>query len=77
MEKIMTLLEAIKKHNEGIIALHKANIAVYLRNPFGIGEHSDIAEAVEAELDKIDAAQDRIDAIEQHFSSEVEVTLFS
>ena len=29
----MTLLDAIKKHNEGIIALHKANIAVYLKNP--------------------------------------------
>ena len=39
----MTLLEAIKKHNEGKIALHKANIAVYLKNPAGIGEHSDIA----------------------------------
>ena len=69
-EKTMTLLDAIKKHNEGIIALHKANIAVYLKNPAGIGEHSDIAEAVEAELDKIAAAQDRIDAIDQHFGSE-------
>ena len=77
MEKIMTLLEAIKKHNEGIIALHKANIAVYLKNPAGIGVHSDIAEAVEAELDKIAAAQDRIDAIDQHFSSEEEMHLFS
>ena len=76
-EKTMTLLDAIKKHNEGIIALHKANIAVYLKNPAGIGEHSDIAEAVEAELDKIAAAQDRIDAIDQHFGSEDQMPLFS
>lgn len=73
----MTLLDAIKKHNEGIIALHKANIAVYLKNPAGIGEHSDIAEAVEAELDKIAAAQDRIDAIDKHFSTEDQMPLFS
>ena len=74
----MTLLDAIKKHNEGIIALHKVlNIAVYLKNPAGIGEHSDIAEAVEAELDKIAAAQDRIDAIDQHFGSEDQMPLFS
>ena len=73
----MTLLDAIKKHNEGKIALAKANIAVYLKNPAGIGEHSDIAEAVEAELDKIAAAQDRIDMIEQHFGSEDQMPLFS
>ena len=76
-EKTMTLLDAIKKHNEGIIALHKANIAVYLKNPAGIGEHSDIAEAVESELDKIAAAQDRIDAIDKHFSSDDQMPLFS
>ena len=69
----MTLLDAIKKHNEGIIA--HTNIAVYLKNPAGIGEHSDIAEAVEAELDKIAAAQDRIDAIDQHFGSEDQMPL--
>ena len=61
------------------VSLHyKAfNIAVYLKNPAGIGEHSDIAEAVEAELDKIAAAQDRIDAIDQHFGSEDQMPLFS
>ena len=72
-----TLLDAIRLHNEGKIALHKANVAVYLKNPAGIGEHSDIAEAVEAELDKIAAAQDRIDVIEKHFSQQDQMTLFS
>jgi hypothetical protein len=57
------MLNAIKLHNEGKIALHKANIAVYLKNPAGIGEHSDIAEAVESELVKIADAQDVIDMI--------------
>ena len=73
----MTLLDAIKKHNEGKIALHKANIAVYLKNPAGIGEHSDIAEAVESELVKIADAQDVIDMIEKHFSSDEQMPLFS
>ena len=72
-----TLLDAIRLHNEGKIALHKANVAVYMKNPAGIGEHSDIAEAVESELDKIAAAQDRIDAIEQHFVAEDQMPLFS
>lgn len=73
----MTLLEAIKKHNEGKIALHKANIAVYLKNPAGIGEHSDIAEAVESELVKIANAQDIIDMVDKHFTTEEQISLFS
>ena len=73
----MTLLEAIRKHNEGKIALHKANIGVYLKNPAGIGEHSDIAEAVECELAKIAAAQDIIDMIDKHFNKEDALPLFS
>jgi diacylglycerol kinase family enzyme len=69
------MLDAIKKHNEGKIALHKANITIYLKNPAGIGEHSDIAEAVESELLKIAEAQDVIDMIERHFASEDQLTL--
>ena len=59
-EKTMTLLDAIKKHNEGIIALHKANIAVYLKNPAGIGEHSDIMESIQRELDCMATHEDRL-----------------
>ena len=73
----MTLLEAIKKHNEGKIALHKANIAVYLKNPAGIGEHPDIAEAVESELLKIANSQDIIDMVDRHFTTEEQISLFS
>ena len=73
----MTLLEAIKQHNEGKIALHKANIAVYLKNPAGIGEHSDIAEAVESELVKIANSQDIIDMVDKHFTTEEQISLFS
>lgn len=71
------LLDAIRKLNEGKIAMHKANIAVYLKNPAGIGEHSDIAEAVEAELIKIADAQDVVDMIDKHFISEEQLPLFS
>ena len=73
----MTLLEAIRKHNEGKIALHKANVGVYLKNPAGIGEHSDISESVEKELLKIAEAQDVIDMIDKHFSAEEQLPLFS
>ena len=62
------IIDAAKKQAEGVIAVHKANIEVYKAMPAGIGEHSDVTEAVIAELDKMAAAQDRIDMIEKYFT---------
>ena len=41
------LIKALLAHAQGDIAKHKANIEVYLANPVGIGEHSNIVEAIE------------------------------
>ena len=54
-------------HAQGDIAKHKANIEVYLANPVGIGEHSNIVEAIEQELDMIAKYQDQIDIINKYF----------
>ncbi len=61
------LLTAIVLKLEGEIAMAKANIRIYLNSPSGIGEHSDIAETVEKEIEKIAAADEKIDTIEKHF----------
>lgn len=58
-----TLLTAIEAHLEGCIKLHEANIEVYLTNPAGIGEHSDIVEAIESELGKIAECSDKLEAL--------------
>ena len=62
------LIYAAKKQAEGELEVHKANIEVYKTMPAGIGEHSDVTEAVIAELDKLAAAQDRLDMIEKYFN---------
>ena len=61
------IIEAAKKQAEGEVAVHIANIKVYQTMPAGIGEHSDITEAVMAELDKLAAANDRLEMIEKYF----------
>ena len=61
------IIEAAKKQAEGEIAVHIANIKVYQTMPAGIGEHSDITEAVIAELDKLASAHDRLEMIEKYF----------
>ena len=64
------LIEAAKKQAEGEIAVHIANIKVYQTMPAGIGEHSDITEAVIEELNKLAAANDRLEMIQKYFESE-------
>ena len=41
------LLKAISAHAKGEIERHRANVEVYLSNPAGIGEHSDITDAIQ------------------------------
>ena len=62
------IILAAKKQAEGELEVHKANIEVYRTMPAGIGEHSDVTEAVMAELDKMASAHDRIEMIEKYFS---------
>lgn len=65
------LLNAVKLHAEGHIAKHVANIEVYLANPTGIGEHSDIIEAIEIELKGIGQYQEQLDILDQYFQEKV------
>jgi len=62
------IILAARKQAEGELEVHKANIEVYRTMPAGIGEHSDVTEAVMAELDKMAAAYDRIEMIEKYFN---------
>ena len=52
------LIKALLAHAQGDIQKHVANVEVYLTNPAGIGEHSDITEAIENELNIIAKYQD-------------------
>jgi len=61
------IINAAKKHAEAEVDLHKANIEVYMQSVVGIGEHSDIIETVQKELDKMATADDRLEMLNKHF----------
>ena len=63
------LVKAARMHAEGELERAKTNIMVYMNNATGIGEHSDIVEAIQEELDKMAAANDRIEMLEKYFSA--------
>jgi len=61
------LVKAARMHAEGELERAKTNIMVYMNNATGIGEHSDIVEAIQEELDKMASANDRIEMLEKYF----------
>ena len=60
------MIEALKAEANGKIKKHLVNIDVYLHNPVGIGEHSNIMDAVITDLDAIAKEDDRLEALEKY-----------
>ena len=67
------IIKALLAHAQGDIAKHRANVEVYLANPVGIGEHSNVVEAIEEEINMIAKYQDQIDVINTYFRSKEKV----
>jgi hypothetical protein len=63
------LVKAARMHAEGELERAKTNILVYMNQSVGIGEHSDIVEAIQEELDKMASATDRIEMLDKYFSA--------
>jgi len=61
----MNLLDALIKKLEGEIAVAQANVEVYLNQSVGIGEHPDVVEAIETQVEKIAAADEKIQTIKK------------
>ena len=61
------IIEAIKKHAEGHIAKHKANVDVLLEKTAGIAEHPDTLETIEKELGIIAEYDDQLEMLNKYF----------
>jgi len=60
-------IKAIKEHAKGHIAKHAMNVEVYLKNAAGVGEHPDILEAIEKELEVIAKYHDQLEVLDKYF----------
>ena len=64
------LLEALRKHAQGQIEKHRANITTYRLNPAGIGEHSDLVETIEKEIMEIAKYDDILEMLDKYFKDD-------
>ena len=51
----------------GLIAKHQQNVEIYLNQPVGIGEHSDVMSAIETEITFIAQAHEKVEVINHYF----------
>lgn len=61
------ILESLRSHAIGHINKHKMNVEIYLTNPVGIGEHSDLMESIEVELKAIAEYEDQLEVLDKYF----------
>ena len=59
------LIKALLSHAQGDLQKHLANVEIYLQNPAGVGEHSNVMEAIEHEINEAAKYQDQIAIIER------------
>jgi hypothetical protein len=62
------LLAAFESHAKGHIDKHRMNVEVYLSHPVGVGEHPDIMEAIEKEMEEIAKYDDMIEMSRKYFA---------
>lgn len=62
-----TLIKAVISHAQGHINKHLANIEIYLNNPVGVGEHSEVMEEIEKQLEEVAKYDDQISMIKKYF----------
>jgi len=66
------LLAASKSYYVGMINKHISNVEILLTRSVGIGEHQDIQQAIDAELEKISMADDKLNMILKYFERKKE-----
>ena len=67
MELDKQLREALILRYQGEIASAKANIAVYMKQSVGIGEHPDIVGAIDEQLNLLTTAEEKLQAVKNQF----------
>jgi len=63
------IVKSLLAHANGEIQIHLANVEIYLNNPAGIGEHSDVTGAIQQELDNIARWEDQISVIQKYLKN--------
>ena len=61
------IIKALIQKFEGEISAHKVKVEIMLENTVGVGEHPNITETVESELEIIASYEDKLAVLKKYF----------
>ena len=61
------MVDALIQECKSKIEMAKCNVWIYLHNPVGVGDHANIMETIQGELDTISQNKDRLNVLETYF----------
>tara|TARA_B100000073_G_C23625425_1_gene530319 strand:+ start:202 stop:456 length:255 start_codon:yes stop_codon:yes gene_type:complete len=61
------IINALVQKLEGEIASHKINVEIMLENTVGVGEHPNVIETIEQELEKMSQCEDKLSVLQKNF----------
>jgi len=70
-----SLLKALMSQYQGEMDIAMANIDVYQNNPTGIGEHPDVAQALDTQIEKYANAKEKYEACYELIKDRPQTTL--
>lgn len=62
------MIAAARAHAAAHIEKHRMNVEIYLTNPVGVGEHSDIMDAIESEIEEMAKYEDHMEILDKYFT---------
>jgi hypothetical protein len=63
------MINALVNHAAAHIEKHRMNAEIYLNNPVGVGEHSEVMEEIEKQLEEMAKYQDQLDMLNKYFAA--------
>lgn len=67
LERSPDFFSALEMRYKAEIAESEANIAVYIQNPAGIGEHPDLVAAIDTQIERIAHAEDKLSVLRDRY----------
>jgi hypothetical protein len=66
------LLIALQSQYQGQMDIALANIEVYIHNPAGIGEHPDLAAALDTQIEALTSASEKHDTVSDLIKDQIQ-----
>ena len=67
-EQRKQMLDAVRDHAQAHIDKHRMNVEIYLTNPVGVGEHSEVMDEIEKQLEQMAKYEDHLEMLDKYFN---------